>query len=100
MAMRILAVLAAALLVGAFALATLADPALPLGHALFLLDHRILIAVQDNTEHTAPWLWNHVAVPMLMRPVWFVPVALGLICGGCAFSLSMRQAPRSRQRRS
>ena len=78
MAMRILAVLAAAFLVGAFALATLASPDLPLGHALFLADHELLVAVQD----------------------WFLPAAFGLICGGGAYSLGSRHAPRSRRRRS
>ena len=100
MATRVLTVLCAALLVGAFALATLAEPDLPLGHALFLLDHHLLVVVQDTLQHNVPWLWNNIVVPMLTRPVWFVPAALGLICGGCAFTVSSRHAPRSRRRRS
>lgn len=101
MMMRILAILAAVLLVGAFAMATLTPPDLMLGHALIMVDHSLLVTAQYEIQrHLSPWVWDRIAVPLLLRPAWFLPVAAGLVCAGAALTLASRQAPHSRRRRS
>jgi hypothetical protein len=101
-AQRILAVIAAMLLVGAVALAMLGPPAVPLGQALFMLDHDLMNALHSGFErHISSWLWDNLAVPLMLRPAWLVPAALGLICGGLSLSLSTRKkAPHRSHRRS
>jgi hypothetical protein len=97
---RALAILSAVFLVGSVALATLGPPELPLGQALFLLDHSIMDTLQETLEQHLPhWLWSGVVVPLLLRPVWLIPASLGLVCGGCALSLSGRKPVRRSQRR-
>ena len=49
-AQRIFAVLAAALLVGAVALATLGPPEVPLGQAMFMVDHDLMDAMHSGIE--------------------------------------------------
>lgn len=67
---RALAILSAVLLVGSVALATLGPPELPLGQALFLLDHGFMDTLQETLEqHLPDWLWTGVVVPLLLRPV-------------------------------
>lgn len=98
---RIFAVLAAALLVGAVALATLGPPALPLGQVIFMLDHDVMAALRSGIEgHVAGWLWRAVVMPVLVRPAWLVPASLGLICAGTALSLSNRKPAHRSHRRS
>jgi hypothetical protein len=97
---RALAILSAVFLVGSVALATLGPPELPLGQALFLLDHSFMDTLQETLEqHLPDWLWTGVVVPLLLRPVWLIPVSLGLVCGGCALSLPSRKQVRRSQRR-
>jgi hypothetical protein len=45
------------------------------------------------------WLWDNIAVPLMLRPAWLVPAALGLICGGLALSLSTRKKSAHRSHR-
>jgi hypothetical protein len=100
-AQRILAVLAAMLLVGAVALAMLGPPSVPLGQALFMLDHDLMDALHSGIEkHVSAWLWNNIAVPLMLRPAWLVPAALGVICGGVSLSLSTRKSTHRSHRRS
>jgi hypothetical protein len=100
-AQRILAVLAAMLLVGAVALAMLGPPSVPLGQALFMLDHDLMNMLHSNIERfLSTWLWEHVAMPVMVRPAWMVPAALGLICAGMALSLSTRKSTHRSHRRS
>jgi hypothetical protein len=101
MAQRVLAVLAAALLVGAVALAMLGPPGVPLGQVMFMIDHDLMDAVHRFVgTHLATWLWDYVVVPLMLRPAWLVPAALGLICGGASLSLSSRNSTRRSHRRS
>lgn len=102
MASRILAVLAAICLVGAFALGTLLPPDLSLMELLAMLDHPTLVAIQNAVRaHMSDWTWTQIAVPLLARPCWLLPTELGLVFGGLAVTLVRRQgAPRSRRRRS
>jgi hypothetical protein len=101
MARRILAVLAAVLLVGAVALATLESSDMPLGQALLAYDHSILTTLQlEVDQFFAHWMWIEVVLPVLIRPAWLIPAALGLICVGLSLTLpSGRRAERPRQRR-
>jgi hypothetical protein len=101
MTQRILAVLAAMLLVGAIALAMLGPPEVPLGQVLFLVDHDLMNAVHGFIgTHLAGWLWDYLIVPVMLRPAWLVPAALGLILGGMSLSLSTRKTTHRSHRRS
>ena len=100
-AQRVLAVLAAMLLVGAVALAMLGPPSVPLGQVLFMVDHDLMDALHSGVErHLSAWLWENVAMPLMVRPAWLVPAALGLICAGLSLSLSTRKATHRSHRRS
>jgi hypothetical protein len=100
-AQRVLAVLSAALLVGAVALAMLGPPQVPLGQLLFMVDHDLMEAVHRFVGgHLATWLWDYLMVPVLVRPAWLVPAAVGLICGGTSLSLSTRKSAHRSHRRS
>lgn len=98
---RVLAVLAAALLVGAFAVATLAPPDLPLGQALLLVNHDWLPAARASIQHDlSPWIWSQLVTPLLQRPAWLVPAALGLVAAGVALTLASNATRHSHRRRS
>jgi len=98
---RILAVLSSILLVGAVALAMLGPPSLPLGQALLMVDHDVTEAVHGFIgQHLTEWIWTSVAMPLLVRPAWLLPAALGLIFAGAAVSVSGRKAARRTHRRS
>jgi hypothetical protein len=100
-AQRILAVVAAMLLVGAVALAMLGPPSVPLGQALFMLDHDLMTVLHSGIEqYLSAWLWEHLVMPLMLRPAWMLPAALGLICGGISLSLSTRKATHRSHRRS
>ena len=89
------------LLVGAVALAMLGPPAVPLGQMLFLVDHDLMDAVHSFIgTHVAGWLWDYLIVPVMLRPAWLVPVALGLICAGASLTLSTRKSTHRSHRRS
>ncbi|HEX3400886.1 MAG TPA: hypothetical protein VHT74_11225 [Acetobacteraceae bacterium] len=89
------------LLVGAVALAMLGPPSVPLGQVLFMVDHDLMDALHSGVErHLSAWLWENVAMPLMVRPAWLVPAALGLICAGLSLSLSTRKATHRSHRRS
>ncbi len=99
MAARVFTVLAAVCLVGAFALASLAPPDMPLGQAIYIADRELLTAIEAFVRnHLAHWVWTGIAVPLLLRPVWLMPASFGLICGGAAATLTSGSAHRSRRR--
>lgn len=100
MAQRILAVLAAIFLVGAVGLATLGPPDMPLGQMLFVIHEGAMKGLQSFVQqHLSPWLWDEVAVPLLVRPAWLVPAAIGIVCAGLAVTVAPRRgAPRPRRR--
>lgn len=98
---RILAVLAAALLVGAVALATIGPPDLPLGQVLLMLDHGATDAAHAFVgRHVSEWAWSNLAMPVLIRPAWLVPAAFGLIAAGASASLAGRKPAGRPHRRS
>ena len=80
------------LLVGAVALAMLGPPSVPLGQALLMVDRDLMDVLHSGIEkHISTWLWDNLAVPLMLRPAWLVPAAMGLICGGLSLSLSTRK---------
>ena len=52
----------------------------PLGAALFQYDPALLNTAQAGIQrYVAPGLWDNGALPLLERPVWLVPAALGVL---------------------
>lgn len=97
---RILAVLAASLLVGAIAVAAIGPPSMPLGAALYMLNHDLMQGLQGGVEaHLNHWLWDDVFLPFLVRPAWLLPACIGLICAGLSLTLSTRQRGPQRSHR-
>ena len=89
---RILAVLAAILLVGAVGVAMLGPPEMPLGRAVFMLDHELLSTLRNAfRDRSTQWMWDDVLLPVLLRPAWLVPASFGLICAGASLTLASRQ---------
>ena len=100
MAMRIFISLAAAFLVLAFGVAVL-GPGMSLGEVLLATDDTLLAGLQDLARAWLPnGAWLHVAVPLLIRPAWLIPVGCGLVCGGLALNLGSKGKPATRRRRS
>ena len=99
---KILAVLSAVMLVGAVAVGTLGPPDMTLAEALARLDHASMTAVEGYVRtHVANGLWDSPITALLMRPVWLVPAAAGLVLAGGALTVVQSQkAPNSRRRRS
>jgi hypothetical protein len=99
---RVLAVLAAVTLVGAFAMATLLPQDMTLGQGLAELDPEILDGLRDGLAgHGAAWVWSGLVMPLLLRPLWLVPTSLGLVFAGGAMTLGSRKGvTRSHRRRS
>ena len=88
---RILSILAAACLVVAFALAVTLPPSASL--AQVLLRWRMLEGAEAFVLHNLPdWTWHYVAVPVLTRPSWLLPVDAALILGGVAATIALRRA--------
>ncbi len=89
------------LLVGAVAIAILGPPAVPLGQVVLMVDHDLMDATRRFVgSHLTMWLWDGLVVPVMMRPAWMVPAALGLLCGGVSLSLSTRKSAQRSHRRS
>ena len=99
---RILAVLAAVCLVGSAALATLGPPDLPLDQMLLLSGggSGVMHMLEEWTrQHLAVWVWNDIEVPLLARPAWLIPAAIGIVFAGLAVTLTPpRSTPRHRRR--
>jgi hypothetical protein len=96
---RIFAVLAAINLVGFVALATML-PDMSLYEALHVLDAIRADGVQGALIAAfGRDFWNVALVPVLLRPVWFLPLSLGLICvgGSCSFSFYVSPRPKRHQ---
>jgi hypothetical protein len=88
---RILAVVAAILLVGAVGVAILGPPGLPLGRAISLLDQGLLSALHGGIRaYAGTWLWDDVLQPLLVRPAWLVPASIGLIFAGASVTVGSR----------
>jgi len=98
-AVRVVAVIAAALLVAAFSLALLFPAAMSLGELVGSLDDQALNAIHGFARARLPdWAWNRLGAPLLSRPAWLMPMALGVVAVGVAVTLRTHQsAPRRRR---
>lgn len=98
---RILAIVAAVFLVAAVGIATFGAESISLGQALYLLDHDVLDKLPAWFGRTfGDWMWTSMVRPLLLRPAWLVPAALGMIAGGLSISLSNRKTTHRSHRRS
>ena len=98
---RLFAVLAAVLLVGSVGLAALLPSDISLAQALAALDETAPGHLQGIVSRVlGHGLWEAVFHPLLVRPVWLIPVSLGLICIGGALTSLSHPPPRTKQRRS
>ena len=100
MVAKILAVVAAVLLVAAVALGTLLPVDLSLGEMLEGLAKTQLAASEAFVRaHLAGWVWDRPLTALLVRPAWLVPAAAGLICAGAAMTAASRRKPAPSRRR-
>ena len=97
---RFSAILAASLLVAAFSLFMLTPEDMSLLQGLSRLDPGLPVHLHSGTRHLlGNVVWGRVLVPVLARPVWLMPLCLGLIVAGLAYSFSGAAAvERSRKR--
>jgi hypothetical protein len=100
-AQRVLAVIAAVLLVAAVAIATFGPESISLGQAIDLLDHDVLDKLPIWSSRTlGKWMWVSVIQPLLERPAWLLPASAGLVCVGISLSLFNRKTTHRSHRRS
>jgi hypothetical protein len=98
---KVFAILSAGMLVAAVAVATLAPENLSLGAVLNQLNSSWPRGLQLWLRgHGMGWGWDNFLLPLLQRPAWLVPTALGMICAGGAATWRPPGAPRSHHRRS
>lgn len=97
---RVLWVLAAMSFVASFALALMLPPMLPLAGLIARLDHGALVKLQNFVTGTfSDWVWTVLVMPLLTRPDWLVPLALGVVFAGMALSVASRAAETRPDRR-
>jgi hypothetical protein len=98
---RTFTILAATLLVTAFGLLVLAPYDMPLVQGLGALDstlvERIHRAVLHSLGHAA---WGNVVTPVLARPIWLIPLSLGIVCVGVATTTNVPATTHRTRRRS
>ncbi len=98
---RIFTVLAAALLVVTFGLIVLAPYDMPLVQGVTAFDPALLERAHDLIER---WLghavWAVVVTPVLARPIWLIPLSLGMVCVGVATTTNGPPATHRTRRRS
>ncbi len=94
---RTFAVLAAAMAVAAVALIVLTPDSMTLIQGLAELDPALPRHLQHAVQNAlGVRVWAHVATPLLVRPVWLIPVSLALLFAGLSASLGWpTQSPRS-----
>lgn len=98
---RVFTVLAAVCLVGAIALGSMLPPDMSLNEALHAMDAAAADGLQHGMVNTlGKGLWDAIFVPLLMRPVWLLPLSLGLICVGGALTARFHATPRTKHRNS
>jgi len=98
---RALAVFAAVMIVCAVALGTLEPRPTLLGELLARIDGDMPGRIQAAVARWfGPWIWNKLALPLMLRPAWLPPVSLALVAVGLALSLTNRKTPHRSRRRS
>jgi len=99
---RLLAVLASVFFVLSFAAAALAPPLLPLSALLAQFDQTLMPRLQLFIRgNISEWAWRSLFQPVLQRPGWLLPLAIGLVFAGLALSVASRnRATRTPPRRN
>lgn len=98
---RIFMVLAAVLLVGALAVATLAPPDLTLAEGLQAQWPNLPSQLQASFRAVLGGIfWRDLAEPLLGRPAWLLPASAGFIFVGAAISTTISPPRQSRRKRS
>ena len=96
LASRVCTSLAACFLLLAFAVAALGPVGLSLGAAAYRLDDGLL----SRFYHNCPaLLWHRAVLPLLARPAWVLPAALGILCSGLAITVAQPFGPGVRRGR-
>ncbi len=99
MVTRSFLVLAAILMVGAFALALLPSWDMSLREAIEGLDVNMPERLRSGvTSVFGPAFWRWTLDPLLQRPSWLMPAALGLICVGGAVTAYNPPGRRTKRR--
>ena len=97
---RAFAILAAIFLVVAFSLFMLTPEDLSLLQGLNRVNPGWLTHLHDGVRHgLGNAVWARAVVPVLARPVWLVPLCLGMICVGVASSSAGAADAGERSRR-
>ena len=96
LASRICTSLAACFLVLAFAVAALGPVGLSLAEALQRLDDGLLATLYQRSPGL---LWHRLLLPLLIRPAWVLPAALGIVCSGLAITVGRPLGVDLRRRR-
>lgn len=100
-ASRVLAVLAAILLVSAVALATIGEGTISLGQSLFMLNQDLITDLSSWSARLAGgWFWDTIMQPLLVRPAWLLPASAGIVCCGMSLTLANRKTVHRSRRRS
>lgn len=100
-ASRVLAVLAAILLVSSVFLATVGEGTMSLGQALFLLNQNMITDLTSwSSRFLGAWFWTLIMQPLLIRPVWLLPASAGIVCCGMSVTLANRNSIHRSHRRS
>jgi hypothetical protein len=99
-AVRVLSVLSAAALVLAFSLAVTMPPSATLSQLIARWSPAGLAGLEDFVVRNLPdWAWRTMAVPLLSRPCWLLPLDCALVFGGIAATIALRRAQPAERRR-
>ena len=94
------AVIAAVFLVGSLALGTLAPADLSLADGLAAIDRLQIGTIEVFVRaHLSSWFWDKLVTALLVRPVWLLPAACGLVFAGASMSAASRRKPAPSRRR-
>jgi hypothetical protein len=92
--MRLFIGLAVVFFVAALCAASLLPADLPLGHWIYTLNADLMDRLPGLCQRYLPsFVWFWILLPVLLRPVWMLPAAFGIIAAGLATTLSSRTEP-------
>ena len=96
---RIFSVLAAAFLVAALAVGTLLPADHSLAAMLDMAQPGLTGRIQAAIVRVSGGLWTWLVQPLLTRPDWLIPAALGIVCGGIVLTLTFGARPNTKSTR-
>ncbi len=98
---RLFSAAAAAFLVATVALATLLPATMSLHEGLHAIDAQAADDLQRGTiALLGQGIWRTLLAPILVRPVWMVPLFLGVLSIGGALTASFQAQPHTKRRQS